>query len=209
MRSNPDGMPQKRPWLNGTGLRFFVMRAARCLDLSEVPPTLVARVNLEATVLLKTIFDRISLPDLESIPDADQMKEQQLTRWRVPNTDITIAMVREGPRSGEFLFSPSTVDRLDEDYPKIKHLPHKPGGWVGFYTLYTEVSGRFIPDKVVHHLPQWAKTRVFNHPLWKWVVADVMVLIVLVRAFPCSSLHSRSIKGKSLSSCPPSSPFSS
>ena len=162
---------------------IFFRRATRCLDLSQIPPTLVFRVGLEATVLLKTIFDRISLPSLESIPDSNQMTEQKLTRWRVPNTDITIALVREGPRSGEYLFSPSTVDRLDDDYPRIKHLPHKPGGWVGVYTLYSEVSGRFIPDKLVYYMPQWAKTRIFNHPLWKWVVADVTLLIVLVGLF--------------------------
>ncbi len=162
---------------------IFFKRAIRCLDLSQIPPTLVERVGLEATVLLKTIFDRISLPSMESIPDSDQMNEQKLTRWRVPNTDIAIALVREGPRAGEYLFSPSTVNRLDDDYPRIKHLPHKPGGWKGIYTLYSEVSGRFIPDKLVYYIPQWAKTRIFNHPLWKWVVADIALLIVLVGLF--------------------------
>ena len=162
---------------------IFFRRGIRCLNLSQIPPTLVERVGLESTVLLKTIFDRISIPALEAIPGADQMEEQQVTRWRVPNTDIAITLVREGPRTGEYLFSPSTVDRLDDDYPRIKHLPHKPGGWVGVYTLYSEVSGRFIPDKLVYNMPKWAKTRIFNHPLWKWVVADVTLLIVLVSLY--------------------------
>ena len=55
-------------WPNFIGLLFFFRRGIRCLDLSQIPPTLVERVGLEATVLLKTIFDRISLPSLESFP---------------------------------------------------------------------------------------------------------------------------------------------
>lgn len=158
---------------------IFLRRAKRCLNLSQIPPTLAARVGLEGALLLKTIFDRISLPPLESIPDTAEMANQELSRWRVPNTDITIAQVPEGPRAGEFLFSPATVDRLDDDYIRIKHLPHKPGGWEGVYTLYSEVSGRIIPDKFVRRLPGWAKTRIFNHPLWKWVSAALVLLVVL------------------------------
>jgi MscS family membrane protein len=157
---------------------IYIRRAKRCLDLSQIPATLVFRVGLEGTLLLKTIFDRISLPSLESIPDSAQMAEQKLSRWRVPNTEITISQVREGPHVGEFLFSPTTVDRLDDDYLLIKHLPHKPGGWQGVYALYSEVSGRLIPDKFVRKIPGWAKTRILNHPIWKWVSAVLVLLMV-------------------------------
>ena len=85
---------------------IFFRRAQRCLNMSEIPPTLVHRVGVEATVLLKTIFDRISIPALESIPDADEMTEQELTRWRVPNTEITITQVSEGPRVGRISLLP-------------------------------------------------------------------------------------------------------
>ncbi|MDX1411125.1 MAG: mechanosensitive ion channel family protein [Nitrospirales bacterium] len=159
---------------------IFIGRAGRCLNLSKIPPTLVDRVGLEGTVLLKTIFDRINLPSTESIPNASEMKEKGLIRWRVPNTEITIAQVPEGPREGEYLFSPSTVDRLDDDYLRIKHLPHKPGGWVGIYTLYSEVSGRVIPDKFVRGMPDWAKTRVLNHPLWKWILSVLVLALFLL-----------------------------
>jgi len=162
----------------------FFRRAKRCLNLSEIPPTLVDRVGVEATVLLKTIFDRISLPSLNSIPDADEMIADELSRWRVPNTEITISQVREGPRAGEYLFSPTTVDRLDEDYERIKHLPHKPGGWVGVYRLYTEISGEIIPDKLVYALPDWAKARYFHHPLWKWILAAFSLIGVLLVLIP-------------------------
>ena len=156
---------------------IFINRATRCLDLSEAPPTLVERIGLEATVLLKTIFDRISIPPFKEIPTAEDMEVDQLIRWRVPNTEITITKVLKGPRAGEYLFSPTTVDRLGDFYELIKHLPHKPGGWVGVYKLYTEVSGEIIPDKLVFMLPGWAKIRYLNHPIWKWVLLGILLIL--------------------------------
>ena len=150
---------------------LFLTRATRCLDLSQIPPSLNKRLGFESTLLLKTIFDRISLPPIESIPNAEEMNQENLSRWRVPNTEITIAKVFDGPHEGEYLFAPSTVKRLEEYYELVKPLPHKPGGWQGVYTLYTEISGDLIPDKLVYKLPAWAKTRIFKHPLWKWCLA--------------------------------------
>lgn len=159
---------------------LFLDRAKRCLDLSEVPQPLLERVGLESTLLLKTIFDRINLPPLESIPNADQVVTEDILRWRVPHTELTIAKVAKGPHQGEFLFSPATVERLDQDYERIKHLPHKPGGWAGVYTLYTEVSGKLIPDKLVYQFPDWARTRYLNHPLWKWMSAAIVFVTALL-----------------------------
>ena len=171
---------------------LFFERARRCLDVSQLPPRLVERVSFEATLLFKTVFDRISIPPLEEIPDADDMSVDERTRWRLPHTDITIAKVSEGPRSGEFLFSPSTIDRIPDDYLKVKHLPHKPGAWVGVYTLYTEISGDIIPDKLIFLLPSWAKTRYLNHPIWKWIllgILDILGIIGLVLIYGYSRPH--------------------
>jgi MscS family membrane protein len=159
---------------------LLLTRASRCLDLSEVPPPLVERVGFESTLLLKTIFDRISIPPLEEIPKADEMHEKELSRWRLPNTEITIAKVLKGPREGEFLFTPSTVDRLHGDYELIKHLPHKPGGWEGVYRLYTEVSGTIIPDKLIFLIPSWAKIRLLNQPLWKWGLTTLLLIAIFL-----------------------------
>ena len=164
--------------------RVFFIRAGRTLNLSEIPPTLSKRVRIQSTVLLKTIFDRISLPSLDSIPDADDMIANERSRWRIPHTDLTIAQVQQGPRKGEFLFSPATIDRLDDDYEQVKHLPHKPGGWVGVYNLYTQLSGDLIPNKLIKRLPDWAKIRFLMHPAWKWMFAAVVLIIISLLLIP-------------------------
>jgi hypothetical protein len=72
-------------------LKSFLNRAARCLDLTEVSPTLSPRVSLESLLLLKEIMDRIDLPDPDSVPDAHAMAAANLDRWRIPHTEIVIA----------------------------------------------------------------------------------------------------------------------
>ena len=39
-------------------------RAARCFDLSEIPPTLVSNVGVESVLRLREILDRIPLPEI-------------------------------------------------------------------------------------------------------------------------------------------------
>ena len=82
--------------------------------------------------MLKEVFDRIDLPLFSEIPDAvaieaEEEKEKiaELSRYRIPNTDIIIDRVEEGPREGEFLFIPGTVARLEEFYIKVKDFPYK------------------------------------------------------------------------------------
>src|SRR5215469_9406208 len=77
-------------------------KAIRFLDLSDIPPILRDTVAPERAIQLKEILDRIELPPLESIPDRDAMARTSSKRWRLPGTEIDIALVESGPRSGEF-----------------------------------------------------------------------------------------------------------
>ena len=50
---------------------IFFERAERCLNLSEIPSRLKRDVGMEATLILKEIFDRIEVPPYDQIPDAE------------------------------------------------------------------------------------------------------------------------------------------
>jgi len=54
---------------------------------------------------LKEVLDRIALPPVESIPDAQMMAKADFKRWTIPGTEIQIAQVKTGPRAGEYLFT--------------------------------------------------------------------------------------------------------
>jgi MscS family membrane protein len=110
----------------------FFESGVECLDLSQVPKKLQKNTGYESAIMLKEVFDRIELPPFEKIPDAaaieaeeEKEKVTELSRYRIPNTDIIIDQVIEGPREGEFLFTPGTVVRIEEFYNKVKDFPYK------------------------------------------------------------------------------------
>jgi MscS family membrane protein len=161
-------------------------KAELCFDLSKVSTERVDDVANDALNILIEILDRIEIPPYEDIPDAAAMQSEELTRWRIPNTEITIAKVKEGPREGQWLFSPQTVAHLKEFYKKVKHLPYRPdaivgriGPYGGLYEGYILYPEETLPSEWIDDLPGWTKTVYFEQPVWKWAG------IVLVLLFSC------------------------
>jgi len=145
-------------------------RAASLLDLSKVAPAARREVGAETFYLLWEVIARLELPDPKEIPDASADKEgDKPTRWRIPGTRISIARVEEGPRAGEFLFSPDTVERARRFYERASDLPYRrpmPIKNMYRYTLF--LTGWMIPLAWVEALPDWANTPVLGQFLWKW-----------------------------------------
>lgn len=162
-------------------------RGVYCLDLSEVPDALKKSMGYEGAIKLKEIFDRIELPVFEEIPDARAIEEQEqekvadLLRWRLPNTAIIIAMVKDGPRRGEYLFAPETVARLDEFLSKVQHLPYKTDALVsaGFIEFYDTSPGVLLPPKWSRWLPAWSTATYLYQTIWQWCALFVLPLVAL------------------------------
>jgi MscS family membrane protein len=149
----------------------LLRRATGSLDLSRVPPATVKHVGLEASILLAEVLDRVPLPPAGSIPDAEAVKAQGLTRWRVPRTAIEIVQVTSGPRSGEFLFSPRTVAQAGTMYRAVRHLPYVSEGVDGLYERYILTPGSLLTPKWlawVTNLPSWTQTKYYGATLWQW-----------------------------------------
>jgi MscS family membrane protein len=154
--------------------------ARRTLDLSALPAALVESLSTYRVLQLKEVLDRLELPDYESIPDAEAMASEQYKRWSLPGTEITIARVEQGPRAGEYLFSPETVERLPEFYHRIKHLPYQAGASKGWYERYRYGGAglrRIIPYKWMLALPAWTKTLILDQPLWRWFGTLLVMLL--------------------------------
>lgn len=155
-------------------------RAVRCLNLSKVPPAVRDETGKETCVLLMEIFDRIEIPPSEQVPDAKNVKENNVTSWAVPYTKITIARVEEGPRKGEFLFSPETVARASEFYERVQHLPYKDGTVLkNAYQIYMRAPGPMIPTSWILGLPPWMNRILMGQVVWKWL-ALIGILLLLV-----------------------------
>jgi len=122
------------------GVLSAAAKAIRVLDLSDIPPVLQQTVAAERALQLKEILDRIELPSLESVPDRNAAVGLPSKRWRLPETEIDIALIENGPRSGEYLVSAGTVDRLPEFYERVKKLPYKPGPAAELSDVYRKLS---------------------------------------------------------------------
>ena len=68
-----------------------IRRALRTLDLSGVGDALLEEIGIGNALYLYDTMNRIDLPPLEQIPDAAMAKANNLARWTVPGTEITIA----------------------------------------------------------------------------------------------------------------------
>ena len=150
-------------------------KALRALDISGISPVLQETVPVERLLQLKEILDRIELPALADIPDAEAMARRALKRWRLPGTEIDFVLMQDGPRAGEYLVSAETMDRLPEFYQKVANLPYKPGPAKQLNEAFrTLSSGRtdtiyeaflsspvglagLVPPRWLLSLPNWAK----------------------------------------------------
>jgi len=161
-------------------------RIARYLDVSEISPVLRQTITPERVLQLNEVLSRIALPPFDAIPDKDAVARDSLKRWRLPDTEIDIVRVEAGPRTGEWLFSAATVERLPEFYTRVKGLPYKPGPALDLAAVYRAVSDNrasslydayvnspagllLFPPKWVLRLPDWAKTRIVDVTVWQWI----------------------------------------
>ena len=163
--------------------------AERCFDLSDIPSESVEDVAETAIVSLQDVLDRLELPLFDLIPDAEQVAEQDLQRWTLPNTEISIVRISEGTRQGEWLFSRETVARLSEFRAKMADSPLRAdavtrevgplGSLFTYYQVSPEPDAHFLPPDLVRSLPSWARQVYWGQSLWKWLGALLLSALSL------------------------------
>lgn len=142
------------------------------LDLSSVPRASREEVGKNTLAALLDIFGRIDLPPQESIPDAEAFDDKSTSaKWRIPNTRLQIIRIDEGPREGEFLFGPRTVDVAPTFYERIENLPLRSSlGIRSWSRLLRHITGPMIPAKFVSAVPENLKETWLDTPIWKVLV---------------------------------------
>jgi MscS family membrane protein len=175
--------------------RIDASKVFRFLDLSRIPPVLRDTLSVERLMQLKEVLDRIELPAFADVPDQDTMTRQSAKRWRLPNTEIDIVRIENGPRAGEYLFSAETMDRVPEFYAQVRDLPYKPGPGEQLAGIYRRLSHHgtatiydaflssplglsyVIPPRWLLNLPDWANARVAGAAMWQWLGLGLGILI--------------------------------
>lgn len=169
-------------------------RAVRTLNLSEVPRAFADGVGVEVALLLKEVIDRVGLPPYSSIPDAEQVEREALTQWRIPNTEILLQQVQEGPRAGAWLFSTDTVDRAEDFFASVEDLPYLPqGSTPGIYRAYTLTPGTGIDFTWADNqaLPPLLAREWLGQAVWQWLAAAVAVISAIAIALVAYQLARR------------------
>ena len=169
--------------------RQHMVKAASLLDLSDIPPAAHHEVASETVILLWEVIARQELNDLNGVPGAPKEIETEPgtetevtlpSRWRIPHTGMVIAQVMEGERTGEYLFSPGTMERVRDYYELIQSLPYqRPMPSKNLYHSLQHITGWLIPVMWVESLPDWSKVLVFDQVLWKWIVELLLTAMVI------------------------------
>lgn len=145
---------------NDSKLTKDIEKAIQTFDISKTDILLFDEKKKEAAIFLKEVLDRVYVPDYKKIPDYSDGSAPLKISWTVPDTEITIVLVQEGKRAGEFLFSNETVQRAGEFFEKVKHLPYLKGTGSGaaYQAPWSEV-----------YLPEWSKKKFLVFEIWKWI----------------------------------------
>jgi MscS family membrane protein len=157
----------------------------RTLDLTGVAPEARRETAGDVVVLLYEVLTRIELPSPDEIPgDAELEEALDLDRWTVPHTEITLHRVEEGPREGEYLFTPETVARAEEFYERTKHLPYRVPPPIENVSEFLETYGGWdVPIAWIDALPDFMRRIVGGQALWKWAALVTSVILFLVLFF--------------------------
>jgi MscS family membrane protein len=152
-------------------------RAARTLDLTGILPAVYERKKIESVLLLNEILDRVRLPPTDQLPGDDK-----LASWTIPGTEIRLVKMTEGPRAGDYLFSPDTIARLPEFYQKVRNLPSLSGSDLDYYQYYARSPGGLIPPAWFHQIQKrffaFGQITIGHQAGWQWVATLLSALLL-------------------------------
>jgi MscS family membrane protein len=164
--------------------KSLIVPALECLNLEKEPPALKHAIGLDAALYLKEVLDRLEMPPDGEIPDAKAVQTENISRWTIPFTQITVAAVEQAESTKNFLFTPKSVENSGSFYSKVKNLPYRTGSGQGASLEQIISSGGWIiPRAFIRNLPSWAKITILNQALWQWVGLALYFFMGLIVGF--------------------------
>ena len=168
-----------------------IQQVIRVFDFSKTPPALISQQGKERYWQLVDIIDRLPKLDSQTIPDIKKVRENEITHWSFPNTEITIRRVANGSRKDEFLLSPETYKRIPQFYAQIMDLPKRTDAIVPMeaYQIYRNGFGTVFPEKLIAKLPKLLRDDWLGQPGWKWPVLLIILSLMVLLAWPLLRLR--------------------
>jgi len=157
-----------------------LFRASETFDATELAALDRLASSAIKMAFLREILDRIELPPFDQIPGDEQVAEKGIKSWTIPNTNIEIRKIEEGPRAGQFLFSNETVAQLPNYYEMAKALPYKKGAFINLYEEILASPGMWLPRNLAERFPDWARKMAFGQATWQWIAAALSLVTLAV-----------------------------
>ena len=179
--------------------RAFLRLGPQLFDLSAVPPVNRAKAGAAAVGYLADILNCLPEIPAEAIPGAHGGAAAALpTRWTIPGTEIRIVRLTEGPRAGDYVFSAETVARLPEFHAQIiGEPPLRSTDLPGWRATQLRFAGPLLTFLPLASLPAPFQTAVLGTPVWKVLLALLVVVAVLIAVLAWSRLVRRWTSGAS------------
>lgn len=169
------------------GIKNEAFKLIPAFDLSVLPAITRQESERRMMIQLKEVLDRVALPPPSEIPDAKAMREQGKTRWQIPGTEIAIQQIESGPRKGDYIFAPDSIERLPEMYQIAKDLPYVDTSTENWYVkqiLYPIgpmlALSKIIPSRWIINEATIASSHftLLAQPLWRWFGIVLIALLV-------------------------------
>ncbi|MGV0912395.1 mechanosensitive ion channel family protein [Martelella sp. FOR1707] len=172
-------------------VQSLLEKAAQTFDLSAIPAASRQRASIETVLQLQEIFDRTYLPPVEDIPGhaagafalSDADAEALPAKWIIPGTSLTIERQRDGPREGEYLFTQSTINQIDDDYDEVKALPMIADLGEDLYEYYIYTPGNLVAPRWYEFIldgPYWLRYEFGNQAYWQWLGLALITVVSVV-----------------------------
>jgi MscS family membrane protein len=167
----------------------LLLRAgSQLFDLRDLPPATQDKAGTAAVAHLADILARLPPIPLETVPGGPGWQGGALpARWTIPNTEIRIVRLAEGPRAGDYVFSADTVARLPAFYARIADQPViQPGATGNWVVTQRRATGPWLAPLGLEDLPGALHATVFDTPIWKVLLslavgAAILAIVVVWR----------------------------
>ncbi len=123
---------------------------------------------------LKEVLDRTTLPPIETIPGPENIQSTEggepLARWQIPNTQISIARITEGPQKGQYLFTAESLAEAIQLYDRIREQPYRTSGMPvspDLHVWFLSTPSEPHVAALVESFPAFFKYRRFGLAIWQ------------------------------------------
>lgn len=179
---------------------LHLTQATQSLDLIRIPSALLPMTGVARLLQLYSLlrYDLAQHPGLP-IPDQQQVKDQQLSHWTLPDSAIALRQIaahattlQQLQRScsqcsvGDFLFTAETVAQVPQDFDALfandPVLRHRYGGQL--YEFWAQLPGGALPPKLFFLLSPPLRrallTTMFGQSLLQWLLLIPVTIVLLM-----------------------------